>query len=202
MCSNFVDFRQFLSIYLPSVVIKWVCYPIYTHINPWEKLNLPYAITRLTAHFMCGLMSDLVICNFRKSMIIHDTECPCWDQVSLNNTKLNESCLFTNNWIYTDQWRGILMKKCICAAFGWVTCESTDTDRTDRQPSDSMLPLSTQQLWVPGEMKSLWVLIGITAEKYWILLCWDYSQKCRMQQKNMYFLLPKWNIAPEAKTIH
>ena len=34
---------------------------------------------------MCGLMSDLVICKFRKSMVIHDTECPYRDQVSLNN---------------------------------------------------------------------------------------------------------------------
>ena len=25
---------------------------------------------------MCGLMADLVICKFRKSMVIHDTECP------------------------------------------------------------------------------------------------------------------------------
>ena len=32
-------------------------------------------------------MSDLVICKFLKSIIIHDTECPYWDQVSLNNTK-------------------------------------------------------------------------------------------------------------------
>ena len=36
----------------------------------------PYAITRLTTDFMCGLMSDLVICMLRKSIIIHDTECP------------------------------------------------------------------------------------------------------------------------------
>ena len=35
-----------------------------------------WAITRLTAHFVCGLMSDLVICKFRKCMVIHDTECP------------------------------------------------------------------------------------------------------------------------------
>ena len=35
-----------------------------------------YAVTRLTANFMCGLMSDLVICKLRKSMVIHDTECP------------------------------------------------------------------------------------------------------------------------------
>ena len=45
-----------------------------------------YAISRLTAHFMCGLLSDLVICKFRKSMVIHDTECPYCDQVPLNNT--------------------------------------------------------------------------------------------------------------------
>ena len=43
-----------------------------------ERLKRPYAITRLTAHFMSGLMSDLVICNFRKSMFIHDTEWPVW----------------------------------------------------------------------------------------------------------------------------
>ena len=52
--------------------------------------------TRLTAHFMCGLMSDLVICKFKKSMVIHDTKCPYWDQVSLNNTiqsRAYDSCL-------------------------------------------------------------------------------------------------------------
>ena len=36
---------------------------------------------------MCGWVYDLVICKFRKSMVVHDTECPYWDQVSLNNTK-------------------------------------------------------------------------------------------------------------------
>ena len=35
---------------------------------------------------MCGLTSDLVICKFRKSIVIHDTECLRWYQVSLNNT--------------------------------------------------------------------------------------------------------------------
>ena len=42
-----------------------------------------YEITRLTAHFMCGLMSVQVICKLRKSMVIHDTKCPFWNQVSL-----------------------------------------------------------------------------------------------------------------------
>ena len=35
---------------------------------------------------MCDLTSDLVICKFRKSMVVHDSECPYWDQVSLNDT--------------------------------------------------------------------------------------------------------------------
>ena len=79
---------------IPSRVIKWVCYPIYTHTNPWGKLKWPYAITRLAAHFICGLMSDLVICNFRKDMVIHDTECPYWHQVSINNTNQTFSLNF------------------------------------------------------------------------------------------------------------
>ena len=42
-----------------------------------EKVTMSHcAITRVTAHFICGLMSDLAICKFRKSMVIHDTECP------------------------------------------------------------------------------------------------------------------------------
>ena len=61
---------------------------IYPH-KPRRKTEVTICkITRLTAHFMCGLMSDLLICNcLRKVMVIHDTECPYWDQVSLNNTK-------------------------------------------------------------------------------------------------------------------
>ena len=59
---------------------------MHTHTNPWGRLKWLYAIIRLTAHFMCGLMSYLVIGKFRKSMGICDTECPYWDQVSLNNT--------------------------------------------------------------------------------------------------------------------
>ena len=41
---------------------------------------------------MCGLMSDLIICKFRKSMVIHDTECPYWDQVS-SYSPMNQSAL-------------------------------------------------------------------------------------------------------------
>ena len=35
---------------------------------------------------MCGLMSDLLNWKFRKSMVTHETDCPHWAHVSLNNT--------------------------------------------------------------------------------------------------------------------
>ena len=77
-----------------------VCLSLIT--NPRGRLKWPYAVTRLTAHFMCGLMSDLVICKFRKSMVIHDVECPYWDQVSLNNTNqpISSRYLKSDLWIF------------------------------------------------------------------------------------------------------
>ena len=66
--------------------IKWVCGLIHTHTIPQGRLKWPYAVTRRTTHFMCGLMSDLVICKFGTSIVIHDTKCPFWDKVSQNNT--------------------------------------------------------------------------------------------------------------------
>ena len=47
--------------------------------KPLRKIMWPSAITRLTAHSTCDLMSDLVISKHRiKNMIIdlHDIECP------------------------------------------------------------------------------------------------------------------------------
>ena len=53
----------------------------YPH-KPQRKIKVTiYAIARMTANFLCGLTSDLVICKFRKSRVIYDTECPYWDQV-------------------------------------------------------------------------------------------------------------------------
>ena len=43
----------------------------YPH-KPLRKIKWPSAITRLTPHFMYGLMSALVICKKRRSMVIHD----------------------------------------------------------------------------------------------------------------------------------
>ena len=38
-------------------------------------------------------MSDLMMCKFRKRMVIHDTKCPSWDQVSWNNTNPTQPLL-------------------------------------------------------------------------------------------------------------
>ena len=45
--------------------------------KPWRKIEVTICkITRLTAHFMYVLMSGLVICELRKIIVIHNTECP------------------------------------------------------------------------------------------------------------------------------
>ena len=49
----------------PSGAMMYVN-PYITHTNPWGRLKWSYGIIRLTAYFMCGLMSDLVLCKFRK----------------------------------------------------------------------------------------------------------------------------------------
>ena len=64
---------------------------LYPQSNPCSSLKWPYAITRLTIHFLCGLTSDLVIFKVRKGIVMHDTECPYWYQVSLNNKKTTQS---------------------------------------------------------------------------------------------------------------
>ena len=62
-----------------------------THTYPRERESWkwPSAITRLTVHFTCCLISDLVLCKYilKNSVVIHDTEYPYWDQVmvSLDN---------------------------------------------------------------------------------------------------------------------
>ena len=69
------------------------------YVNPYIPTHKPlrrikvYVITRLILNLLFGvaLMSDLVICKFRKSMVLQDTECPYWDQVSLNNTNHTQS---------------------------------------------------------------------------------------------------------------
>ena len=63
-----------------------------TYVYPHKlhgKIKWPFAITRLTAHITCGLMSDLeILCtSLEKSMVIHDTKCPYEDKVSFKQHK-------------------------------------------------------------------------------------------------------------------
>ena len=73
---------------------------IYLYKPLWKIEVTICKISRLTAHSMCGLMSDLLICMFIKRMVIHDTECPFWDKVSLTHSSLSSLasiwCLFPN----------------------------------------------------------------------------------------------------------
>ena len=76
---------------------------------------------------MCGLMSDLVICKFRESMVIYDTECPYWFQMSLNNTNQTKPssnlvlawCLF--NWVlYTILVTRVIAMECVMQKEGLI----------------------------------------------------------------------------------
>ena len=56
--------------------------------TPREHLKWPSTISRVTAHFVSGLVSDLVICKLKEHGVIYDTESPYWDQALLNIIKL------------------------------------------------------------------------------------------------------------------
>ena len=72
-----------------SGVIKLVCKPAHTHTNPRGRLKWPSAITRLTAHCTCGLMSDLVICRHKKVWLYVTPNILIKTRCKLNNTNSN-----------------------------------------------------------------------------------------------------------------
>ena len=49
--------------------------------NKLRKIKWPSAVMRLTAHFTCGLVSDLML----KAYDLHDAEWPHWDQASFKH---------------------------------------------------------------------------------------------------------------------
>ena len=65
-------------------------------------LKWPYAMTRLTAHIMYGLMSELVTCKFRKNMVIHDTKCP-YTETRCHYTTQTQPCAYLSSEIMS--WR-------------------------------------------------------------------------------------------------
>ena len=75
----------------------------YPH-KPLRKIKWPSAITRLTAHFTCGLMSDLAVCRclHRKNMVIHDIECLCWPGVIKQHNPPIFPTLPIHPYIYTS----------------------------------------------------------------------------------------------------
>ena len=91
------------SDHLPILTLRGDKVSMLTHTYPHKPLRkikvAIYTFTRLTAHLMCSLTSDLVICKFSKRMVIHDTECPYWDQVSLNNTNQPNPSHIDHFWL-------------------------------------------------------------------------------------------------------
>ena len=80
---------------------------IYTH-KPWRNIEVTICnITRLTAYFMWPDVWSADLHLFIKNMVIHDIECPNWDQMSLNNTNQTKpywdqvSLNHTNPIVYT-----------------------------------------------------------------------------------------------------
>ena len=72
-------------------VIKWICWPIHTHTNPWGSLVTIYnhqATSPLHEWPVAYESGDLEILE-SVCMVIHDTKFPYWDQVSLHNTNTN-----------------------------------------------------------------------------------------------------------------
>ena len=48
-------------------------------------------MTRLIAPFMCGLVSQHVICKLKEYVVVYDTEWSYWGEVSLNNINSNSN---------------------------------------------------------------------------------------------------------------
>ena len=107
-----------LHISWPSGVIKWVCSPIHTHANPWGRtrghLQLPSWQPSLRLAW-CLIWWFTVTA--RNSLVTHGTKWPYWNQVFLNNIKLNHVsylCIQTSvsdfwcpgsNWLlHSSQW--------------------------------------------------------------------------------------------------
>ena len=88
----------------PNVLTETSVTKQYKPIQPTRKIKWPCTTTRLTAHFLYGLMTDLVIYKHRKAHCHHDSKFTYWDQVSLNNRKNQHTCSFGNSLV--TSWAG------------------------------------------------------------------------------------------------
>ena len=106
-----ISFQIFIEFHnsFPSESIKWDVTHTYPH-KPLRKIKVTiYASTWLTADLLCGLTSNLVICMFRKSMVIHDIKFSYWDQVSSNNTNQTKPIHNAHNAV----WKQSMKQQCI-----------------------------------------------------------------------------------------
>ena len=67
------------------------------HTNLWGRLKWPYATTRLTIYFVCGLMSNVVICKL-------ETCGHTWHQMSLLRPGVVKQCKPVNQTIHHLVW--------------------------------------------------------------------------------------------------
>ena len=105
MCHVFVNNVLLLAYYvcwfiLSDFIKKWRTHSrrstlynqiiVYQH-KPLRKIKLPSPIARLTLTLLVAWCLIWWFASIEKSMVVHDTECPYWDQVSLNNTTQERS---------------------------------------------------------------------------------------------------------------
>ena len=141
-----------------------------THSNPWGRLKWPYAITRLTAHFMCGLMSDLLHCEFKEYDVLYDAESPYWDQASLSNIKLKQQLKFV--WIIMP-----------CLEYKVVVWDMFS-------PSPLFIDLTITR-WTFYSHTSVNVL-----PQYWQMPSYDVSFTSLPMSSRSYFMHSGWQIRP------
>ena len=97
-------------------------------------------------------MSDLVICKRRKSMVIRDTECPHWDQVSV--LKFQIQTLFLSYFCFIFSCSSLLLHLddwcfcCCCMSFlSLARCLGVPTRPVSELPDASIIIIFYNEAW-------------------------------------------------------
>ena len=94
MCISFAEL--FHKVFISIIPFGGDKVSMLTHTYPHKPLRkIKMTICNHQVDSPLHVWSDLVICKFGKNMVIHDTECPYWDQVS-NNT--NQTISIISNY--------------------------------------------------------------------------------------------------------
>ena len=65
---------------------------------------------------------------WEKSMVIHDTECPYWDQVSLNNTNPNPAIFQNSSWTKQMNLKVSVALACLAGKYEFNFCFLASTE--------------------------------------------------------------------------